>query len=493
MSNYRQLFKSTALLGGTQVILTIVGMVRNKLLAVMLGPAGVGLAGLYTSITTLAGTLTGFGLGGSGVRHLAEASGAGDLPRVARLAIIVNRVVYTTSLCGAGLVWLFCRPITVATFGNLKYTTGVALMGLVVICSGISYGQLAILQGMQRIRDLVNCQLLGAVFGTIVSVLVVYFLRERGVALFLVANAAFGILTSSWYVRKITLARVRVSLAETFHEVRLLAGLGIAMMVTGLLGSGVAYCTRIIIIHKLGLPATGQYQAAFTLSSYYVGFILNAISTDFFPRLSGLVRDPQRASRLLNDQIEIGMLLAAPGITATLVLAPLVLRILYTGDFVAAAAIVQWQVIGVFFRMISNPLWHIQIARNLGRLLMVTESIGAVIQLFLNWYCIQRWGLEGIGVAYLLYFILQTTGMYFLCRRLSGFAWSRRCLLIGLPALLLLAVTFATVKLLPGDWGVVVGMGFILVVCVASVAGLQKLLGIDVIVLVLKRFAPKLA
>ncbi len=491
MSNYRQLFKSTAILGGSQVVLTILGMVRNKILAVLLGPTGVGLSGLYVSITSLVGTLTGFGIGSSGVRDIAVGYAQGDLARVARVAVTINRVVYTSSACGALIICLFCRQISQATFGTPEFSGGVALMALVVVFSGVSFGQLAILQGMQKIRDLAKCQILGAVFGTVASILIVYFLRQHGVALFLVANAAFGILTSWWYLRKIKLAPVRVSLRETTQEVRHLAKLGLAVMITGLLGSAVAYATRIMIIHRLGLPAAGQYQAAFTLSTYYVGFIINAISTDFFPRLTGLSQDKPAGSRLLNDQIEIGLLLATPGITATLLLAPLVVRVLYTGDFGAAAGIMQWQVVGVFFRMISTPLWHIQIARGMGSLLIVTEALGAGVQLLLNWACIQQCGLPGIGIAYLLFYIYQTALMYYLCRRFTDFAWSRRCLLISLPALSLLAVSFAAVKMLPGYWGIGVGIGFILVVSAASMAGLQKLLGLDLKAIVLKRLAPQ--
>jgi PST family polysaccharide transporter len=43
LSNYRQIFKSTAFLGSNQLILTAIALIRNKMLAVLLGPAGVGL------------------------------------------------------------------------------------------------------------------------------------------------------------------------------------------------------------------------------------------------------------------------------------------------------------------------------------------------------------------------------------------------------------------------------------------------------------------
>jgi len=490
LSHYRFLFKSTAFLGGTQVILTVIGLVRNKALALLLGPAGIGLAGLFSSITTLVGTITSFGIGGSGVRQMAEANGTGDQVRVARTAIIITRVVLVSNIIGALVICLFCRPISQATFGNSKFAGGVMLMGLVQLFTGISGGQTCILQGLQRIRDLVNCQILGAVFGTVSSVAIVYFFRDRGVAMFLVANAGFAILTSWWFVRRIHFVRPPVSLAETLSEAKQLAGFGISLMASGILGSLVAYFTRIIVIHKLGLPATGQYQAAFTLSSYYVGIILGAMGSGLFPRLSGLAHDHKEANRLLNEQTEIGLLLATPGIIATLVAAPWVLQLLYTRDFVVATGIIQWQVVGVFFRMISWPLWHLQLAKGLGRVFILTESFFAGVQLLLNWVCINQWGLDGVGIAFALYYIIHIAGMWLLCRRLSGFTWSRRVFLISLPGVLILGLTFAAVKWLPMLWGVGLGVGLCLLTCAGSFHGLQKVLGVNIKTMLLKRFAP---
>jgi PST family polysaccharide transporter len=493
VSNYRSLFKSTALLGGSQVILTVLGLVRNKALAVLLGPSGVGLAGLYTSITSMAATVTGLGIGSSGVRQIAEANTASDKDRVARVAAVIVRVVFLTNLIAALVVCVWSGPISRATFGTSKYAAGVALMSLVLIFSGISAGQLAILQGLQKMKELVHCQILGAVFGSLVSVAIVFYFRDAGVAWFLVANAAFAIFTSWWFVRRVQKVSLGVSLADTLAELKKLVGFGLALMASSLLSGVVAYFSRIIVIHKLGLQATGQFQAAYTLSSYYVGFILSAMGTGLLPKLTGLCQDDTQANRLLNDQTEIGLLLAAPGITATLVLAPWVLRLFYTGSFVAAAGIVQWQVIGVFFRMMSWPLWHLQIAKGMSRLFILTECVAAVLQILLNWVCIERWGLDGAGMAFTLFYIAHVIGMYFLCRSLSGFAWSRRVLFISLPGALLLCLSFASVKLLPVAWGVGLGLGSCALVCAGSFHGLQKVLGFNLKEMILGRLNPKSA
>ena len=71
MSSHRQIFKSTALIGGMQVVTLAIGVVRNKALALLLGRSGVGLAGLYLAATTLIGSLAGLGINSSGVRQIA--------------------------------------------------------------------------------------------------------------------------------------------------------------------------------------------------------------------------------------------------------------------------------------------------------------------------------------------------------------------------------------------------------------------------------------
>jgi antigen flippase len=69
------------LIGGSSLIVVLLTMLRTKVLALFLGPAGIGLMGLFSSMTSLVGTVTGLGVATSGVRQIAEAAGAGDLVR----------------------------------------------------------------------------------------------------------------------------------------------------------------------------------------------------------------------------------------------------------------------------------------------------------------------------------------------------------------------------------------------------------------------------
>jgi enterobacterial common antigen flippase len=61
------------------------------------------------------------------------------------------------------------------------------------------------------------------------------------------------------------------------------------VMSSGLLVMSGAYLVRIIVLRKIGVAAAGFYQAAWAFGGLYVGFILTAMGTDFYPRLTAAV------------------------------------------------------------------------------------------------------------------------------------------------------------------------------------------------------------
>ena len=102
-STHSQILKSTAIIGGASVINVLFAIVRNKAMAVLLGPQGVGLMGLYSSIADLTQTLAALGIQDSGVRQIAEAVGTGDTDRIARTATVLRWVSVALGLVGRPL------------------------------------------------------------------------------------------------------------------------------------------------------------------------------------------------------------------------------------------------------------------------------------------------------------------------------------------------------------------------------------------------------
>ena len=475
MSSYRQIFKSTAVIGAAQVANIGIGIVRNKALAVLLAPAGFGLAGTYLTVTGFVGGVTGLGLGMSGVRQIAEASAGGDRNKIARTIQALRWASLLAGVLGMVTLLALCVPLSYSTFGDGTHAGALALMSVSLLFGGISAGQYALIQGLRRLVDLGKSQVAGAFFGMLASVVLVYYLREHGIALYLVANAGMAVIFSWWYARKVDLPRVKMRLAELWLESRGLLALGFAFLIQNLvLGLG-GYLTRVLIIGHLGLAAVGLYTAAWTLSSYYVGIVLKAMGADFYPRLTAVANDHPTLNRLVNEQIEMGLLIAIPGVLAVLALAPLVLHVLYSGAFVDAAEIIRWQILGIVLQVVSWPIGTVMLAKGKSKVFVVTEITNASVGLLCLFLGLRFWNLEGIGISVALAGLIMFFYYFIVGRWLSGFMFSKNCFQVLVPSVLALAATFLAVRTLPSDWGIAVGILLAIAAGITSIWALQRL------------------
>ncbi len=472
---YGQILKSSAVVGGSTVLNVGIGIIRTKAMAILLGPAGFGLAGLYTSIITLTQNIAGMGVNSSGVRQIAEAAGSDNKERIARTTAVLRRTSIVLGLLGAAALVLFSKQVSTVTFGTAQRAGAVCLLSLAVLFQLVSAGQGALIQGMRRIADLAKMNVIGALSGAVISIPVVYFLREKGIALALVLVAAMTVITSWWYSRKIRIKPPKLTAPQIGHETAGLLKLGVAFMASGLMVPGVAYFVRVILLQKVGMAATGMYQSAWTLGGLYVGFILQAMGADFYPRLSAVANDNAECNRLVNEQALIGLLLAGPGVIGTLTFAPAVIAVFYSGKFGAAVDVLRWICLGTMLQVITWPMGFIILAKARQDFFLLSEVFWAVAATGLAWSCVRYFGLTGAGVAFFLSYIFHWILIYPIVRRLSGFRWSSEYSRAGLVFLPLIALVFLGFYVLPFAWAVCLGILSLAASCGYSLRLLLKL------------------
>ena len=479
-SSYRQIFKSTALVGGVQALNVLAGIVRTKVLASLLGPAGVGLVGMYQTATAVVGTVAGMGITQSGVRQIAEAAATGDQARISRTTKTLRLTSLLAGLLGMLLVLAFRESLARATFGDDTHAGGLGVLSLTLLFGSVAGGQNALLQGLRRLRDLAANQAVGTVLGTLLSIGLVLWLRERGVVAFLLVSAAVSVTCSWWYARRVRVASAPMTLRETWMESRGLFTMGAAFMVSGLLVAGAAYASRVLIIQELGIAAVGLYTASWTLSSLYVNTILNAMGADFYPRLTAVATDNGAVNRLVNEQTEMGVLIATPGILVTLALAPWVLSVFYSSAFLPAAEVIRWQIIGVALRVVSWPMGFIILAKGMPRTFMLTEALAWTLQVLLLAACVKLWGLEGSGIAFALMYVVVLGYLFALSRAVTGFSWSRRSKFLIALGTFFCALTLILLRVLPPGTNLAVAVTIAVPVSVMCLRALTRLLGVGI-------------
>lgn len=423
-ASYKQIIRSTSIIGGAAGIGLLMGMVRLKFAALLIGPVGVGLVGTYQAIQMMFGTIAGLGIQQSAVRDIAAAIGRGDDVAMGRAVLVLRRGCRVTGLAGAMLIAALALPVSLYTFSSDNYAPDIALLAPIVLFAIIQGGQLALLQGMRRIGDIARINVIGSVAGTVVSVALYVLLGMRGIIPSLTLIALIQLIATWNISRKLDIPQVAMSWKESFCEAGGMVSLGVAFMWSGLAVTLVAYLTRAWIAQEFDLLAVGIFTAAFSLSGMFINFILGAMGADYYPRLTEFSRDHAAMRRLVNQQAEIGLILAVPGLLATLTLAPWIVRAFFTAEFLPAVEPLRWFILGCLGRIISWPLSFVMLALDKSRWFFLTETTFNVLHLCMVWIGLTLWGVEGVAIAFFCVYIVYVAAIYRIAHRLIRFAWS---------------------------------------------------------------------
>jgi PST family polysaccharide transporter len=384
-----------------------------------------------------------------------------------------------TGILGWLLAVILAKPLSEWMLGSAEHAWAIAALGITLLISAISNGQLALLQGLRRIGDMARANVLGVLVSTGVSIALYAWLGQDGIVPVLVTSALISLGFSYWFSRRVAVLPVPVSWRETVAGTRRLAGLGVAFMWSGVLTAGLDMLTRAVITRQFGLEAAGIYQAAWALSGLFAGFILGAMGADFYPRLTAVIHDKEQAVRTVNEQTEIGILLALPGLLATLAFAPWAMEIFYSKRFLAGAELLPWMVLGVFGRVISWPMGFILLAKGASRWFIATETIFIGIQAALVFWMVPAFGAVGAAYAFAVSYALYAVGMLWVGRVLIGFRWSPFVLKMLLTSCSFTGLGLATSLFLAGGFGMLVGTVIVFASIVMSLRGLTKRVGPD--------------
>jgi enterobacterial common antigen flippase len=401
--SFARILRSSALMGGAQVVVLAAGFVRAKAIALIFGASGVGLIGIFQAFSGNVASFAGWGLGTSGVRLIA---GAPDELKPAKVAA-VRRMGWVLSLLGLALALLLFWPVGIATFASSQYATEMAIVACAVPCVIASSAWSAVLQASGKVASLAKVQIAAALAGLLMGLPAIWLWGALGIALsIMLATAVPAFLL--WRAARVE-CQVSAGASAESEDLGRLVKLGGALMLVGWLGQLSAYLVRLAIVRQEGLDAAGYYQAAFAISGSLPGFVFAAMGADFFPRVAA-AKDETEARSITEKQILAGLLLGVPLIIAMLTLGKLSVRLLYADTFDAAIPLLAWMTWGVFARLVAWPLGFWMMARRSPRAFMVVEGVACLISLVLPVMFMGRMGLVGAAVGFfwsaILYAIL---------------------------------------------------------------------------------------
>lgn len=451
-SSYGHIVKSSSVVGGAKAIDYIIGLVRTKVVAVLLGPSGVGLVGVYVSTVGLVQTVAQLGINESGVREVAAAAGSNNPEQIAQTVKTLRRACWFTGVAGWLLTALFAWPLARWTFGSTEHAMALLVLGSVVLLEVVAGGQKALLQGMRRIGDLARLQIVAALATTLVAVALYAWLRDRGIIPVIILTSVVQLGFSWFFARRIKLEPVAQRWIETWANSRQLLTLGSAFMYGALLMAIVGLLTRVLIVRSDGLEAAGVFQAAWALSGLFGSFILSAMATDFYPRLTAVSENNAAIERLSNEQLEVGVLLSLPGILATIALAPWIIELFYSSKFTKGAELMPWFAVGVFCQVASWPLGMIPIAKAATGWMFFIRTHSGLVNLATVVFFLHFMGLVGVAVGFVVFQLLQSAVLLWSGRTLAHFRFTVSAKKLLIESFIVIAAAMAAWLTLPRMW-----------------------------------------
>lgn len=396
-SSYRRILWATSVVGGATLGALIIGLVRNKAVALIGGPEAVGLFGLFTTIIAMGASIAALGIDTSAVRQLAPSVDRSP-DETATTQRAIWSMAWPLALLGAASLWIARRPIAIFATGQESYEQAVGWLGLGVAGAVISAAQLAILQGHGRVGDLARVKLLGSFLATCFALAAMYVYGTMGIVAAVLAMPIVTAAVSFWFGRRLPSSRWAdfgsTSLASQWKA---LASVGLVIMLTNGLVTFNDLSIRAVVTHRLGLQDVGFYVASSAIVWVNLSLVLNAMAADYYPRLARVVDDPEALSTTLNEQLHVGLLLAGPILAVVSLAAPLVLALLYAPSFMQSALLLRLLIAAGILRLAIWAIGFVLIARRATWSYMAAE-IASALAIPLCWFALPQTGLWGAGV-----------------------------------------------------------------------------------------------
>ena len=399
--------KAMGLFGGVQVMGIICSILRTKLVAMWIGPVGIGLFGLFNNALEMLSTGTNLGIRSSSVRDISQALERRDPGMVSRMITVVRKWSLWLGLAGALFTLAMAPALSQITFGDTAHIWGFVALSIAVLLQALTNGEYAVLQGTARLKRLAIVTLWGTIVGLAVSIPLFYLLRERSILPSIITYAT-AMAAFAWIFRNREYPAATVSRRDTLDMGKGFVKLGIYMTLGNFASILASYAFNAWLNVNASTEAVGFYQAGYTLINKYTGLILTALGMEYYPRLAKVADSRLRLRAFVSQEINVAIAVMAPVVALFILLRELVVWILYTPEFNVILTFVSWGMIGTIFRTLSWCLAFTILAKGDGKTYLWTEVASAVINLALNIVFYRWWGLTGLGIAFLVSYVLYT-------------------------------------------------------------------------------------
>ena len=461
MSSVRSV-RINAALAATAAAVALLTLVRTKIVAIELGPEGVGALTLVLSLLALVTMLAQAGLQGAGIREIGAARldgrAVGEIRWGLRVGLSMLAVV---SGAAVALSAEFAAEELLGD-GDLEGPLRVGALSTAVTVAGAAI--FADLYGLRRSRLLAAVQITGALMGTVVVASVAVLDGPLLEAVVVGPPCAVGLALVMANRRLPAVARI--PLRRWLPRFRATATLGVVFMINGVVAALGGLVLRLLVDADLGAGATGEFQAAFIIATTLTGFFLVGLDADYMPRLAAVADRLEDVRSAVDRQLTVTALLALPAVTVVAAGAEVLVPILYSGEFSEASDLLRLMLVGDIARVLAWTIGYVLVARRARLAYLATELLFNAALIGAAALLLAPLGITGAAVAYLIAQALNLAWTMWFVRRSTGYGPDRQATLVILACIATVAMQCVAAEV--GGVGTLVAWGTASVVTIGA-------------------------
>lgn len=444
---------------GSSILGSLTQVMKGKIAAVVLGPAGVGVVNQLTLCFTMFLNTSSLGVPSGIARNIAVHHK--DEDEAAIRAQLSSSFIFlgAVSLVFSGLGILLSPQISDMLFddgGERATLVVLVLLGVPIAVAGLVYRSL--LNGTRSVKQQTLARVRADVLSVAVFVALVVPFGIPGAALGLVSLHLlylFFITRGAWAaIGELSRPRLR---AFRWQAVRMNMGYGVHGFFIGVL---TVFSTLLVarwIITDFGIAQSGIFSVALKVTSVYLGGLYAAAAGYYFASIAR-AQTPEELADQIDKAIALYMVIVPPIIVGLMAGGELIVRVMFSAEFLPVATILLVLLPGDVLRLVAETIGQAILAR---KHLVLSAGImlaWTVFYMILVKVLMARYGLIGVAIAYLVshaglmvaFLIAGRSILGYLPRRSSAFFVIRGFALVAVTAFAVYEVESWPIKIAIG-------------------------------------------
>lgn len=391
------------------------GLVCVKIVASIIGPAGVALVGQLNNFAMIAMSFSSGGINSGITKYIAEYRE--DNSMVAQLLSNALRITAICSAICAVVLIVFHRYISQLVMLSADYGYVFVIFGITILLYALNNMLISIVNGYKEFRRFVYINIANSIIGVIFTVALVMFWQLKGALISAVTFQSIMLFVTLWMLRGTPWLDLKF-FKEKFN--RVIAGkyfrYALMTLTTALTVPIVQMLLRGYVMAEISPIEAGWWEGMQRISNMYLMVITTSFSVYYLPRLSEITDAKELRHEIIKSYKVIVPILLL-GFSLIYIMRFFVIKLLFTPDFMPMSHLFAWQLAGDFFKICSWLIAYLMVAKAMLKMFIITEIIFSVNRLVISLLLVNINGIIGLTQGYLIDYILYMVVILIALRR----------------------------------------------------------------------------